>query len=189
MIGDEKDVVIQHAFETPERLKIALLVGAAYPDIRERLIRQTLQDIQTRLKVALGADWAFEPVDDLSGEWYFSLRRADWPKNMTLGFGRDGSGQALYFYVNRWVAPEKMLPIDDQVREALESQLAPGGKPTEWCCWWKCLDRYKNWDSVDTVLELAKDHRAAEYVAAFLLNIGQVVQPILRAHAKGGART
>ncbi len=184
MIYDERKKVVEHAFKTPDRLRVALTVAAAYGDIRSRLIKETLKQVEERLGDKIGADWVFECDYDFGAEWRFAFRRNEWPASTTLGFKRDTGERLIYFYVNRWNAPSMTIsPVDDRVRNSLETRLANGGKPTEWCCWWKYLDRYRTWDSHETMLEFAMDPATAvEYLVNFLLNIKEVVEPIFSAH-------
>lgn len=40
MGDEERDLIVEHAFETPERLRTSILVGFAFPTIKAELIRR-----------------------------------------------------------------------------------------------------------------------------------------------------
>lgn len=184
MRANEQDVIVRHAFENPDRLRIALLVGAAYPEICRMLVDRQFEAIRDRLESALGLrDWNIE-IDRKGTSLYTQFRRKTWPGAMVIGFGRDTPGDDLYFYARRCNAP-KHLPVDDRLKVALDRGIGPSRKPTDDCPWWLYLGRYRNWSDIDTLETLATSEEPVEYIVDFLERMRQVALPILDAEPNG----
>jgi hypothetical protein len=153
---EEQDLIVKYTFEKPERLRIAILLGAAYTKILNELIREKLVRLHTRLQAAVGEGWVFaKGAEDkkavragsrrkwnpeFTGAFSFLFRRHNWPEAFFIGFGRDGPRDVLNFMVERW-DKKSHLPIDAELHSALEKGFYPG-QQGGWCSWYRPLDRY-----------------------------------------------
>jgi hypothetical protein len=192
---EEQDLIVSYATETPQRLRVAILLGTAYPKIRNKLLKDKLTSLQTRLQAAIGDEWFFaKGAEDKSavragsrrkwspeftGAFSFLFRKHNWPETFFIGFGRDGSGQVLQFMVERW-DKKSHQPIDADLHSALERGLAPG-EQGNWCSWYKSLDRYAHWDTDEDLTELIQGDEPVEYLAGRLLQIRAITEPIIDA--------
>ena len=54
MRSEERELIVKHAFESPDGLRISLLVHFAFPAIKMELIRNTLVAIRDRVAAGMG---------------------------------------------------------------------------------------------------------------------------------------
>ena len=184
MSGD-KSVIIQAAFQNSERLAAALLTGSVYEDIKLQLVKRRFEDVRGRLETECGAGWEFNIGDQGEPEgWYLSFRKASWPASMYLGFGRDKVREDLYLFAGRWDAASRRMPIDTTLKGALDSGIGTGRKETDSCCWWRLLDKNTNWNSIDTLEELALSSEPVENVVTLLRQLRERAEAILDAEVR-----
>ncbi len=158
-----------------------------------QLFRKRFEDVRGQLKTDFGPAWKFTVGDE--GEpngWYLHFRKDSWPASMYLGFGRDTINGELYLYAGGWDGPSRRAAIDRTLREALDSGIGTGRKETNFCCWWRLLDKYTNWNSIDTLEKLAQSDEPVEYVVTLLKQLCEKAEAILdtearRSSASGGA--
>jgi hypothetical protein len=166
--------ILKHAFESPERLRIALLVGSAYEEIRRRLIELRMAELQSRLGTQLGTGWEGRVE---GGFCYW--RRTAWPRQLEFGFGRDSEEQGYYLFLNRWQSSGKGSRIERGLREALDKALAlgPGDADSE-CSWWN-LDESHDWCGIDVLEQLATSDEPVRYIAERLERMARTIEPII----------
>jgi hypothetical protein len=185
LMSSEKSVILQAAFQNSERLGAALLIGSAYEDIKSRLVKTGFERVRGQLEVDFGSGWKFNIGDE--GEpngWYLHFRKDSWPASMCLGFGRDNVNGELYLYAGRWDGSSRRVEIDRTLKEALDSGIGTGRKETTFCCWWRLLDKYTNWNSISTLEKLAQGDEPVEYVVTLLRQLREEGEAVLDAEVR-----
>ena len=179
MTDREKREILDHAFEDGERLRLALMVGAAFQDLRARLFAERTAEVRRRIEAKTGPGWEFRTDVNSHGGFYFYFRKSSWPKQLEAGFGQDSAKGAFYSFLHRWKAPQRS-PVDDRLAEALEPVIGRSGQPTDNCCWWRYLDERYDWNRMDVLEQLAVgSEEPVEYIADLLDRMRIAIEPIV----------
>lgn len=155
MSNPEIEIVVNHALTDSENLGVALDIAYAYEEIRNRIIRGALRDVEAQLREAIGAanlevNNQFEESisDSYTGFW---VRNRAWPQELLLGIEAQAR-VARNFCIG--VAGANHDIDRAQLKADLEHAL--NRKTNESGAWlsWHWLDSpLRSWDNSDILLD------------------------------------
>jgi hypothetical protein len=183
----EKDVVIKHAFENEENLRIALVVGAAYQELCGRIIATFLEAVRTQLRSLLSNDWQLtiksdtEPITTKSAEV------------IVCRYSKHLAGIRVVLAAEEW-RPYLALRCDnhslcESLKQTVDQEYRAGSKGAVSLWYWYVDKVYSGWSAGDPD-SLIRLYRKAEAVTYFTENIEKLVQVVenwARSHAASGA--
>ena len=178
MRSDDAELIVEHALSNESNLILAAKIGSAYPQLKAEVIRRFLSRLETEVQGALGADWAAKIERKEKGAPYLFVRKLEWPEGIHIGIGSE-NGCLSYVYL--WVTPcGKRLKnelLDEEIRTALEEASRPW-KTSELFIW-RCLDKYRDWGSQETLIEVYRASEALRYISALLVDMAKTVAPLI----------
>lgn len=174
------DEIVDYILAREENLNIAAAVVDAWPAVRRRAARDFIARLESRLKPQL-PDWKFEranePFDDSWAGFYVFKPKWEGFYSLTVqwaAYGADGR-----FGVARDSDDEEKLPHCPGLLEVVQQRFA-GAKANKW---WEARitprDLGPDWTTPAAIWRLARDERLSSEMADDLLELAQLVGPIL----------
>lgn len=178
MTNEVRDLIVNHSFESTTGLRTALLVCFAYPAIKDRLIRRTLESVAKKLCNGSGT-WT-APLMELEPRGFrLRVRQTDWPDSLYLAIERAKPDPNTWIGV---VRPATCISFEHDLYEALK-QAIPSVIPASnhpgyvWGGW---LDRrFRDWDSEETILALAEGEEIQTHLSGLLADVNAIVERVL----------
>lgn len=176
MTTTRDEIVAQHIMKDTHNLELALDVVAAYPIVRDKLIRDAMAKIKHRLQehfasTELEIEDSFT-VDPAAKYATFVMRDPSWPAGLRVGLQADRR-EAGYLFLGVHVADDATVPEGlndalDVVRRGLTSPAWP------WYYWLE--GPHLNWNTKEALLLL----RAGETVNVVSTGLIEVARALSR---------
>lgn len=174
-----KDVILDFVLEREENLRMALLLGSVYDDLRIKIIAAFAEDLGKELKKSLGQGWTVdvaplmrEPLARFTG---FSVAKTTWSDRYGIWVEAQKQG-AREFVMGVWKKPEAN-GIDD-LKDLLDQHYGYGKSNQYWVWWQYVEDRYRNWDDEEVLTEMWFQRRSViDYFRERIMKIGDLAAP------------
>src|SRR5262249_9930732 len=151
---DERDIILEQALATEENVRVALLVGMAFDNLRCRIISSFGDCLSSRLQERFGASWRVTNgigVDGYlqKGGSLCAVRHVE-VEHVCVSLMYDRSPEKMYFALRR-IAAEGPPTINwGRVKQELDRRFA-AGQSNETCRWMSLVDHaYRNWYDQET---------------------------------------
>ena len=178
---NEGEIIIEHVLENEENLEVALDIISMAQEIRERIIKTFLKNLEGFICKKLDmSQW------DLKKELGYTSHR-----NISLSFGVSNQNGPIsillqsygkYLYIGVFSSPNiwsSMNHLSSKLKKKLEK-----GESSKWWIWYQPLKspswNYKEWTNKDTLIKMHTDpdpERVVENIGNRLLEIIEVAKP------------
>jgi len=179
----ERAIILEHALENENNLKMTLDIGNAYQELRRRIIVAFLEKLQHFVRQQLNeSQWNLNP-ELLSNPFkkyagFFVAKKA-WAERYSVGFQADQS-DARYLIVG--VAKQaESLPSIEGLKQTLDSQIRQGKPSAQWDWYHELKHPYFNWDNKEALIKLY-DGSAVTDLGTYLLRIVTLAAPVIDRH-------
>ena len=180
----EREVIIDHTLQDEDKLEIAIKVGAAYDDLRGRVILDFLDTVHSELAPRLGSLWKVSVARDPRRfiEKWARFLAADYHGNpvhcrIEVGADEPGYPKMVWLGAGSPTAPE----LHESMKNVIDEEYAKG-RPGELHSWWRYLDKaYANWGDEETTLLLYRKVEAVNYLVDNLVQLARAVEKSLAA--------
>ncbi len=178
MRSDDAELIVEHALSNESNLILAAKIGSAYPQLKTEVIRRFLSRLEADVQGALGADWATSIEREAKGAPALYVWKLKWPEDINIGIGSDnGCLSDVYLWVMRCGKKLKNALLDEEIRTAL-GKAGRSWKTTELSIW-RCLDKYRDWGSQETLIDVYRASEALQYITAVLVDLARTVAPLI----------
>ena len=178
----ESDIIVKHALESEDNLRMAIKVGLAFRHLKEELVKACLVDLRDTTLKRLGSSWRIDEntwITKPLGCGLISFKRECWKESsFGLSCDRIGPAQLSYFV---WVSEARMKKAHgmQNLRAHLDQEYAPGNS-TDCNPWWKYVDKpLRDWDNEEALLRLHKRAELADQLSAHLVKIARITAPFV----------
>lgn len=181
--SSEREIILEHALENENNLKMTLDIAFVYPDLRRRIIvaflekldrfvRQQLDESQWNLNSELHAN----PFKKYAG--FFVAKKA-WAERYQVRLSAEKSG-ARYMIIG--VAKEaETLPSIEGLKQELDTQIRQA-TASSWWDWYHQLEHpYGDWDNKDALIKMY-DGAAVDALGNYFIRIVSVAAPTIDRH-------
>lgn len=171
---EETDLIVDHAFRSEANLDLVLKIGAAFPELRRRIIRKFLDAIKGKVEHELGRDWQVVN-NDLSNVERIIVRKKAWGQELRValvyrGVEPNEAGKVYYAVRPReFLDAERMQKIRCELDRKYRTGKSKKKKPEDerMSFWFQYAHRdYKDW------------------TGAILLRMGQLEQGLIQHFAE-----
>jgi hypothetical protein len=171
---------VDYADSNESSLSVALKVGMAFDDLRERVIADFAVELEKRLAAPhwrVSNEMKRGNLFQTGGALYIGKLMWNDFAWVAVAFDRP-EPRNVYFQIP--VEKTKAPAIDwNAVKKALDSQYLPG-KASVYSHWWRYVDRhYRDWTDEDVLLRLWRKEEAVRYFAANLEKIAEVLASVI----------
>ena len=149
--------IIEHAKKSDQNMRVAILAGFSFMELRNSLIRDFANAMMQELKKYDWDEvdihwWLNEPIGTLTG---MACRQNCWPKDVRVMIEAQNGGLRGYIFGVK--AEKGKVKEEDRVfiADALNKSFSIGKPSTDWWPWYRDLDNcYRNFDSEETLMAL-----------------------------------
>lgn len=180
MTNEVRDLIVKHSFESPIALRTALQVCLAYPAIRDKLTRLTLESVARKLcERPSDGIWSTPLIEVSPRALRLRVRKAGWPESLWLAIERVKPDPNVWIAV---VRPPIGIPCEHALCEALKQGIPSIGAAANhstylWGGW--LTRQYRDWDSEETMLAMAEGEEIQNHLSGLLAAVGSIVDPII----------
>lgn len=175
----ESKVIIDYAFKDVENLKIALKVGYAFTEIKEGIINDFLDALESALKPDLDNDkWEIKKNIHKAG---FYITKRQWQGKYAIAFQSERSG-LREFTIGVVKDHPKTVRIDaEKLKNLLDKEFNRPAKQSNWWEWRQWIDDpYQNWDNEQTLIEMKfQKNKVVSYFREYILRIKNIAEPVI----------
>lgn len=150
--------IIEHAQKDEKNMRIAILAGLAFADLRKKIIDEFANEVKSTLK---NIGWSECDVTDWKNSGWAKFRKGDWPANMYVGVCPEGDFKRTILGV---IAHDKF--VKDETRLEVFNVLKSNkryGSSGNYCAWWSYLNEkdasYANLNSAEGLINISKFNR------------------------------
>ncbi len=149
----ERDLVIEMALGTEERLRMTLLAEWAGPAVRQRIIKRFALRVEQNLETAMDESISVRTANFHVAKPWASIwiDHPCWPKAYSVGIQAQRRGPGAFVV---GVRKDEDADALSDVRQHLDDSIA-AGKSNNWWVWHREIDEpLYDWDNPDTLLEM-----------------------------------
>ena len=184
MSHEERNIVLERSLATEDNLRVALLIGMSFDDLRCRIISGFADALSERLRKRFGPSWRV--TNGIGVDGYLQKGGSLWAvhhvgiERVCVRLMYDKSPEKMYFSVLEEKSPNPPRIDWVRVKQELDARFA-AEQSTTTCRWMSWVDYvYKNWYDPEILLKLWKKDEAAVYftnrLAAIMGIVASVVQ-------------
>jgi hypothetical protein len=186
MSPEERDIVLEQSLATADNVRVALLIGMAFDDLRCRIVTRFADFLADRLRERFGASAQWHVTNGIGADGYlqsggalFAVRRVG-NDRVCVRLMYDKSPEIMYYSILREQF-RNPTPINwGRIKQELDARFAVG-KPNATCRWISLVDHaYRNWFNPETLLKLWKKDEAATYFTNRLSTIMGIVASVIQ---------
>jgi hypothetical protein len=184
MSPDERDIIVQQCLSTEDNIRVALLVGMAFDDLRCRIISGFAECLSGRLHAAFSRSWRV--TNGIGVDGFLQKGGSLWAvrhvgiERVCVRLMYDRSPERMYYSLLDEESPSPATINWDLVKQELDRRLAVG-QTSETSRWMSLVDqRYRNWYDPETLLKLWKKDEAVTYFMNQLGTIMGIVANVLQ---------
>jgi hypothetical protein len=186
MSPGERDIILEQSLATEENLRVALLIGAAFDDLRCRIITRFAECLGARLRERFAASASWQVSNGIGVDGYLQaggslsaiLRVGG--ERVCVRLMYDKSPEIMYYAILKEKTPGTPRLNWGHIKQALDERFAVG-KANASCRWMSPVDHaYRNWYNPETLLKLWKKDEAATYFTNRLAAIMGIVTSVLK---------
>lgn len=172
--------IIEHAKKSDRNMRVAILAGFSFQELRNSLIRDFANAMMHELKKRDWEDvdvhwWLDNPIGTFTG---MTCRQSCWPQGVCVAIEAQSGGMRDYIF---GVKAEKDK-VNEDVRNDIVDNLNTSfliGKPSNLWPWYRELDvRYRNFDSEETLMALYRREAMLNDLVGDVERIGEVLDSI-----------
>jgi hypothetical protein len=185
MSPEERELVLQQSLANEDNVRIALLIGTTFEELRFRIIRGFADSLSNRLRERFGPAWRVRNGIGVDG--YLQKSESLWAsrhfgiERVTVSLRYDKSPERMYYAVLK-EEPRSSSTINwVRVKHELDRRFAVG-QANETCHWMSYVDHaYRNWYDVEILPKLWKKAEAVIYFSNRLSAIMGIIASVLQA--------
>jgi hypothetical protein len=186
MSPEERDIVLEQSLATADNLRVALLIGMAFDDLRCRIVTRFAECLSTRLRERFGADAPWHVTNGIGVDGYLqpggslcAVRRVG-SERVCVGLMYDKSPEIMYYSILKEPAPHPSRLNWGRVKQELDIRFA-AGKTNPTCRWLSLVDHgYRNWYNPEVLLKPWEKDNAATYFTNRLAVIMGIVASVVQ---------
>jgi hypothetical protein len=182
----ERDIVLDQAMATEDNLRVALLIAAAFDDLRCRIISRFTEHLVGQLRNRFGDSAPWRIAQDMGIDGYLQTGGSLWAVHRFAGervcvkLGYDKSPESMYYALLNEQTPAPSKVNWDRIKQELDDRFA-AGKTNASCRWMSVVDHaYRNWYDTEVLLKLWRKDETATYFANRLAAIMGIVASVLQ---------
>ncbi len=178
-LQSERQAVIGHALRSPENLRLALVVGSAYNDLKAEIVKSFASCLGKKLEADLGASWHVRLDDLRKVECGIAICKESWAGKFEIRLAADKSdAQDIYFGVKNLI--EHTQGSDRELYRTLNDGVRSGKWSPSWEWYAYAESQYRNWNTTEVLLLLyRRDPVLVDTLVAELLQIAKVAEPVI----------
>ena len=203
----ERDIILKHALSNPENLETTLDIGLALSDLREKIIKGFLDQLEESVLGQLNQRSDKSEWEIVIDAYHHNLRESPLKRYLRFGFGKESWGNqygvaleplkdnACEVIVGVWrrydektkKGAQRFQP-KDHLRKELNHKIRNGrtnGDPY-WEWHHPLDDPYRNWNTKEALIKL-HNGEAVEYIGKKFVEIINKAAPIIDAHVRGSS--
>jgi hypothetical protein len=186
MSPSERDIVLDQALATEDNLRVAMLIAAAFDDLRCRIISRFTEYLVELLRNRFGDSAPWRLWHDIGIDGHLQAGGSLWAVHHVEGervcvkLGYDKTPEAMYYAILNEQAPARSKVNWVRIKQELDNRFAVG-KTSASCRWISVVDHtYRNWYDTEVLLKLWKKDDAARYFTNRLAAIMGIVASVLQ---------
>jgi hypothetical protein len=184
MSPEERNIVLEQSLATEENLRVALLIGMTFDELRCRIICGFADCLSARLRERFGPSWRVMNgigVDGYlhKGESVCAVHHVG-IERVCVRLMYDKTPEKMYYSIleEQAISPPRIEWA--RVKQELDARFA-AGQSTATCRWMSWVDYvYRNWYDPDVLLKLWKKDEAAVYFTNRLSAIMGIVASVVQ---------
>lgn len=170
-----QNVIIEHAMTSEANMRVALLAGLSFPELRKRLIDEFVAELNI---VLCNSDWVCNDKEAWSKNLWLRYSKRNWPENISVGIGPHTNFSGHYFGV---IAHNKVVKEELRREISVCLQEIQRAKIEDYCAWCISFEKaYGNLNSMDGLLAISEFHRheAVDDLAHRIEQVGNALEPL-----------
>ncbi|HHW43584.1 MAG TPA: hypothetical protein GXX25_07210 [Desulfotomaculum sp.] len=177
---EEKEIILDFVFKDQDTLRMVLVAGAVYDEIRKKIIVSFSELLENEIKKFLDNKWLIDNIlKERPLERYacFGVRKKEWGERYGIYIEAQGTG-AKEFIIGILKKPE--APQINELKELLDNKCGQGNSH-EWWVWYRKVDEhYKSWDDEHVLVEMYfKNEEHINYFKEEILKIKELASDLI----------
>jgi hypothetical protein len=183
MSPGEREIILEQSLSTERNVRVALLMGTAFDDLRCRIISQFAACLSARIRERFGASWRV--ANGIGVDGYLQKGQSLWAahrvgsERICVRLMYDTTPEKMYYSIFNEESASPTTINWERIKKELDARFAVG-QITPACHWRSLVDHpYRNWYYLDTLLKLWKKDEAATYFTNRLAVIMGIVASVV----------